>query len=321
MAKEAGVSTATVSRVINNLGGYSAETEAKVKKTIEECGFTPNVNAIGLRTNKSHSIGVIVPDITNNFFAKIIHELDLFFLKHKYSLLICDSNEDYNLENMHINNLVEKNVDGIIYISGQNEIKNINNVRNIPVVYIDRAPQNAEVLILSDNEEGGYLAGKELISKGCKKILFLRDKRLASTIRQRRRGLLKALDENNLSLDNVMESTCYPVYEDARDAIEKLLDEEGCFFDGIFATNDVMALGCIHALKNHNISVPQQVKVIGFDNVPFSEFSNPPITTISQDTEALALKAGQTALDLICRKKIKDKVTIIPVTLVKRDST
>ncbi len=321
MAKEAGVSTATVSRVINNLGGYSAETEAKVKKTIEECGFTPNVNAIGLRTNKSHSIGVIVPDITNNFFAKIIHELDIFFLKHKYSLLICDSNEDYDLENMHINNLVEKNVDGIIYISGQNEIKNINNVRNIPVVYIDRAPQNAEVLILSDNEDGGYLAGKELIAKGCKKILFLRDTRLASTIRQRRRGFLNALDENGMALDNVMESTCYPVYEDAKETIEKLLDEKGCFFDGIFATNDVMALGCIHALKNHNISVPQQVKVVGFDNVSFSEFSNPPITTISQDTEALALKAGQTALDLICRKKIKDQVTIIPVTLVKRDST
>ena len=98
VAKRAGVSTATVSRVINHNGGYSRETEEKVRRTIEECGFTPNANAIGLRTNKSRCIGVIVPDVTNEFFAKIIQELDFYLLKHGYSLLICNSNEDYELD-------------------------------------------------------------------------------------------------------------------------------------------------------------------------------------------------------------------------------
>ena len=102
VAKKAGVSIATVSRVINQNGGYSKETEERVRKTIEECGFTPNVNAIGLRTNRSNSIGVIVPDITNEFFARIIRELDTFLLSRRYSLLVCNSNEDYMLENMHI---------------------------------------------------------------------------------------------------------------------------------------------------------------------------------------------------------------------------
>ena len=91
VAKWAGVSTATVSRVINHNGGYSRETEEKVKKAVNECEFTPNANAIGLRTNKSRCIGVIVPDVTNEFFARIIQELDFYLLKHKYSLLICNS--------------------------------------------------------------------------------------------------------------------------------------------------------------------------------------------------------------------------------------
>ena len=111
VAKKAGVSTATVSRVLNGNGGYSKKTEEKVLQTVEECGFTPNGNAISLITNRSHCVGVIVPDITNEFFAKIVHELDIFFLKHQYSLLICDSNEDYKLENMHIRNLLQKNVE------------------------------------------------------------------------------------------------------------------------------------------------------------------------------------------------------------------
>ena len=112
VAKWAGVSTATVSRVINHNGGYSRETEEKVKKAVNECEFTPNANAIGLRTNKSRCIGVIVPDVTNEFFARIIQELDFYLLKHKYSLLICNSNEDYELENMHIRGLIESTLTG-----------------------------------------------------------------------------------------------------------------------------------------------------------------------------------------------------------------
>ncbi len=321
VAKRAGVSTATVSRVINGNGGYSKETEEKVIRTIRECGFTPNMNAIGLRTNRSQSVGVIVPDITNEFFAKIIHDLDIFFLKYKYSLLICDSNEDYDVEDMHIKNLIEKNVDGIIYISGQNEIKNIRNVQNIPVVYIDRAPKNAEVLILSDNENGGYLATKELLEKGCRKIMFLRDLRYASTIRSRKAGYIKALKEYQIPYDDKMEISCFPEYKNAKDTMERLVNAKGCFFDGIFATNDMMALGCINVLKKVGYRVPEDVKVVGFDNISLSEFCSPPITTITQDTRQLALCAGKTILRMIQNKEIKEKKTIIPVFLEIRSST
>lgn len=321
IAKRAGVSTATVSRVINHNGGYSKETEVKVRQTIDECEFTPNANAIGLRTNRSRCIGVIVPDVTNEFFAKIIQELDFYLLKHRYSLLICNSNEDYDLENMHIRGLIEKNIDGIVYISGQNEIKNINEIRDIPVVYIDRAPKNAEMLILSDNQMGGYLAARELIEKGCSRILLLRDVRCASTIRYRKEGYMKALLEGGIPYREELEISCFPEYAQARSVMERLVKSRGCFFDGIFATNDMMALACINVLMEAGIRIPEEVKVVGFDDISLTRFTYPQITTITQDTRQMALAAGRTILKLIQKKEIKEKRTIIPVVLQVRGTT
>ena len=321
VAKKAGVSIATVSRVINRNGGYSKETEERVRKTIEECGFTPNVNAIGLRTNRSNSIGVIVPDITNEFFARIIRELDASLLSRRSSLLVCNSNEDSMLENMHIKGLAEKHVDGIIYISGQNEIKKMNEIKNLPIVYIDRAPKNAEVLILSDNETGGYLAGRELIQKGCRRILFLRDIRFASTVRSRKEGFVRALQEKGMAFNEELEMSCFPEYAEARVVMERLLKEKGCFFDGIFATNDMMALACVNVLTENQIKVPGQVKVVGFDNISLTQFTSPQITTIAQDTKELALHAADTILKMIEDEEIKEKKTIIPVRLVVRETT
>ena len=179
VAKKSGVSTATVSRVVNQLGGYSKETEKKVLKTIKEYGFRPNVNAIGLRTKRSHCVGVIVPDITNEFFAKIVRILDIFFIKYNYSVLICDSNEDPELEARHIQDMFDKNVDGLIYVSGMESISPILKNHKVPVVFIDRSPKDAEVIVQSDNFQGGYLAAKELLKAGCRKPLLLRDYRMA----------------------------------------------------------------------------------------------------------------------------------------------
>lgn len=137
IARLAQVSTATVSRVLHEKGGYSKETETRVRRVIAECGFQLNKNAQGLRTQRSRNIGVIVPDITNEFFARIIRYLELFFLKHQYSVLICDSHEDIEIEQLHIRNLKEQQVEGIIYISGRNANPIQESAFSIPIVYID----------------------------------------------------------------------------------------------------------------------------------------------------------------------------------------
>lgn len=321
VAKAAGVSTATVSRVVNQLGGYSKETEKKVLRTIKECGFRPNANAIGLRTRRSHSVGVIVPDITNEFFAKIVRTLDIFFIKYNYSVFICDSNEDPELEERHIQDMFDKNVDGLIYVSGMEAIGSSVKSSQVPVVFIDRAPKNAEFIVQSDNYQGGYLAGNELCEKGCVRPLMIRDFRMASTIQQRRRGFLDALAEYGKTCEDDFEITILPDYKSAKEKVTEFLKEKGCCFDGIFTTNDMMALGAMHALAESGYSVPGQVKIVGFDNVSLSEFCNPPMTTIAQNTEQMALAAAEALLKLIRKEPIKQKEYVVPIHLEIRNTT
>ena len=316
VAKTAGVSTATVSRVVNGLGGYSKETVKKVLRTIKECGFRPNVNAIGLRTRRSHSVGVIVPDITNEFFARIVRTLDIFFIKYNYSLLICDSNEDPELEERHIQDMFDKNVDGLIYVSGMEAISSLVKKPRVPVVFIDRSPKNAEFVV-----QGGYLAGKELCEKGCVRPLLIRDFRMASTIQQRRRGFLDALAEYGKTCEGDYEITVLPDYKSAKERVIEFLGEKGCCFDGVFTTNDMMALGTIHALAEAGYSVPGQVMIVGFDNVSLSEFCNPPMTTVAQDTERMALVAGEALLKLIRKEPIEQKEYVVPVHMEVRNTT
>lgn len=321
VAKTAGVSTATVSRVVNQLGGYSKETEKKVLHTIKECGFRPNVNAIGLRTRRSHSVGVIVPDITNEFFAKIVRTLDIFFIKYNYSVLICDSNEDPELEERHIQDMFDKNVDGLIYVSGMEAISSLVKNPRVPVVFIDRSLKNAEFVVQSDNYQGGYLAGKELCEKGCTRPLLIRDYRMASTIQQRRRGFLDALAEYGKTCEGNFEITILPDYKSAKEKVAEFLGEKGCCFDGVFTTNDMMALGTIHALAEAGYNVPGQVMIVGFDNVSLSEFCNPPMTTVAQDTEQMALVAGEALLKLIRKEPIEQKEYVVPIHLEVRSTT
>ena len=305
IARLAQVSTATVSRVLHEKGGYSKETETRVRRVIAECGFQLNKNAQGLRTQRSRNIGVIVPDITNEFFARIIRYLELFFLKHQYSVLICDSHEDIEIEQLHIRNLKEQQVEGIIYISGRNA---------------NRKPEDVHIFVHSDNRQGGYLAARELIEKQCRSILFLRDQKKASTIRQRRSGYLEALEEAGIAFQESWEIMTKSDYASVFKTVTNLLMQKGCFFDGVFATNDNMALACLHALHAQHIQVPDQVKIVGFDNVSISQFCHPALTTITQNTELMAEAAGDALLKRIHHELDKQEF-IIPVSLCVREST
>lgn len=321
VAKAAGVSTATVSRVINQMGGYSQKTEKKVLDTIKACGFRPNASAIGLRTKKSHSVGVIVPDITNEFFAKIVRVLNIFFLKYNYSIFICDLNEDAELEERHIQDMLDKNVDGLIFVSGKEATSPLLKQAKIPTVFIDRSPKDAEITVRSDNYQGGYLAGHKLHECGCEKILFIRDYRMTSTVEQRRQGFMKAMEECGNVCQGEYEIGILSEYKAVREKMSNLLAERGCYFDGIFATNDIMALGAMHALREAGYMVPSQVKLIGFDNVSFTEFCNPPMTTIAQNTEQIGLYAGEALIKLMRNEYVEQKSYIVPVHLEMRSTT
>ncbi len=322
IAKRAGVSIATVSRVLNKNGRYSRETEEKILKIIEESGYRRNVNAKSLRTKKTQTIGVIVPDITNEFFAKIIQSVERNAMKYDYSVFVCNTDEDEAREQMQVKNLLEKFVDGIIYISGKTKSgEEVEENIGIPVVYIDRYISASKMYVQSDNKEGGYLATKELLSAGCENIMIIKDFRQISSIISRYEGYKMALKEAGKSVDeNLIHNVDHVNYEEAKKGVLEKINS-GIKFDGIFATNDWMAIGAISALRERKIKIPEEVKIVGFDNMSISEITSPSITTIHQDSEKLGEYATEILMGIILKDETDVKNISVPVKLVKRNST
>ena len=322
IAKRAGVSIATVSRVLNKNGRYSRETEEKILKIIEESGYRRNVNAKSLRTKKTQTIGVIVPDITNEFFAKIIQSVERNAMKYDYSVFVCNTDEDEAREQMQVKNLLEKFVDGIIYISGKTKSgEEVEENIGIPVVYIDRYISASKMYVQSDNKEGGYLATKELLSAGCENIMIIKDFRQISSIISRYEGYKMALKEAGKSVDeNLIHNVDHVNYEEAKKGVLEKINS-GIKFDGIFATNDWMAIGAISALREREIKIPEEVKIVGFDNMSISEITSPSITTIHQDSEKLGEYATEILMGIILKDETDIKNISVPVKLVKRNST
>ena len=322
IARKAGVSIATVSRVLNKNGRYSQETEEKILKIIEESGYRRNVNAKSLRTKKTQTLGVIVPDITNEFFAKIIQSVERNAMKYDYSVFECNTDEDEAREQMQVKNLLEKFVDGIIYISGKtNSGEEVEGNIGIPVVYIDRYISASKMYVQSDNKEGGYLATKELLDAGCENIMIIKDFRQISSIISRYDGYKRALKEAGKSVDeNLIYNVDHVNYEEAKKGVLDKI-KSGIKFDGIFATNDWMALGAISALREKKIRIPEDVKIVGFDNMSISEITSPSITTIHQDSEKLGEYATEILMGIILKDEAEVKSISVPVKLIRRKST
>lgn len=321
LAEISKVSIATVSRVINKKGGYSKETEKKILELIESESYQQNFNARSLRTKKSQTIGVIVPDISNEFFAKIVQSVEKHAIKYDYSVFVCNTDENIEIEKMQLNNLVGRFVDGIIYIGGGVRIEDNSQIAKIPMIYIDRYIDDKEIYIESDNFHGGYLAGQELIQSGCRKIAVMKDIRKISSAHKRYLGFLKALKDSKVGFDEKLLCDVTVInYKEAKEKTLELLDS-GEVFDGVFATNDTLALGVMTALNERRIRIPNEVKIVGFDNISASEIAGIPLTTINQNKRKMGELAVELLMDKILSRKSNVNNIKIPVNLIRRKST
>ena len=321
LAEMSEVSIATVSRVINKKGGYSKETEEKILKLAESKSYQQNVNARSLRTKKSQTIGVIVPDISNEFFAKIIQAVEKQAIKYTYSVFVCNTDENIEIEKRQLNNLIGQFVDGIIYIGGGVQLGNETQALKIPMIYIDRYIDDKEIYIESDNFHGGYLAGQELIQSGCRKIAVMKDIRKISSAHKRYLGFLKALKDSKVGFDEKLLCDVTVInYKEAKEKTLELLDS-GEVFDGVFATNDTLALGVMTALNERRIRIPNEVKIVGFDNISASEIAGIPLTTINQNKRKMGELAVELLMDKILSRKSNVNNIKIPVNLIRRKST
>lgn len=318
IAELSGVSVATVSRVINQNGRFSAETEANVRRVMKELDYHVNTVAKSLRETRTRVIGVIVPDITNAHFAKLVLEIETYLFQFSYSTVICNTNESGELEQKHVDTLISQRVSGIIFISG---VKHYN-LDDIVVVYVDRRPEGynelTDCVIESDNESGGYLATKRLIECGCRKIAILYSYDMDYNQKTRYLGYKRALEEHHMAEKSInVTEVSAPI---ATAKIKEYVNA-GEELDGLVCTTDLLAVGAMIGLQEKNILVPEQVKITGYDDSLIAGLYRPSISSIRQSVPDMARQSVDLLLNKIGGAKPESMHCILPVRLVERETT
>ncbi|MEM3658555.1 MAG: LacI family DNA-binding transcriptional regulator [Candidatus Hadarchaeum sp.] len=285
VAKHAGVSVATVSHVINGTRKVAPETEARVRRVMEELGYQPNAIAQSLRKRATYAVGVLVSDITNPFFATLVRGVEDAALEAGYSVIVCNSDEDPEKEDIYIRALWRRRIDGMLIAptrDGTSPALQELVKRNLPFVFVDRKAKGVSApAVLSDNVGGAYLATKHLIERGHRRIGIVLGIPGATTTEERFAGYRQALEEASLPFARE-----YAVWGGYR--IEGGWQAATTFLSlhnpptAIFSTNNLMTLGVLQALNRHAVRIPQEVAVVGFDDLEWAEIIQPPLTVIAQ---------------------------------------
>ena len=320
VAKEANVSISTVSRTLNNSGYVSEKTRKRVVAVVSRLKYKKNMIATSLRSKKSNFIGLIVPDIANEFYATLARAVEVVLQKNDFSLFLCSTDWDEEKRRFYMEALINNHVTGIISSFSIPKVEE-SSLGDIPVVLADRSNdyllKNA-ISIESDNYGGGLIAGNMLIARGARKIAFLRDRRSIRQMRQREAGILEALKQNGLSKKDYR---IIPADYDPENAARAIKDIFFKFkFDGLFCASDVMAVGAMRGLIDLGIRIPADVQVIGFDGISLGKYLVPSLSTISQDIEKMGALAATKILAMINGAPSGEEITL-QVDFIKREST
>ncbi|MGC4378564.1 LacI family DNA-binding transcriptional regulator [Fictibacillus sp. Mic-4] len=318
VAKEAGVSVATVSRVINNNGYVNDETRKRVEKAIQSLNYQPNDVARSLFKKQSQTIGLMVPDIMNPFFPELARAVEDTASKLGYTVILCNTDEDIEKEQMYLNTLLRKYIDGLIVVSNTLTAKQIKRL-NVPVVTVDREISKDIPTIIVQNTAGGRMATRYLKEIGCERIAHLKGPDHIRNANERCCGYKEEVHNEPWFKEDYIIEGHYEM-ESAIKATYQLLTRYPDI-DGIFAGNDIMAIGAIKAVHQLGKKVPDDVAVIGFDGIALAKAATPELTTIAQPIYEMGRMAANLLIDLIEKKKIEKTFYNLEVELVKRQST
>lgn len=323
VAQLAQVSIATVSRVINGNGYVSAKTEKRVRDAIEQCGFVPNMAARSMRTSRMPIIGFIVDGVKNEYFSDLATNLQKLFLEHGYFVIICTTGCVPDIERASIDMLVAQKASGLVIISNDRVCSGI--PADMPTVCIDcQLPPDASPMMVrveSDNRNGGYQATMELIEKGCREIALFTGPEDAYTSRMRTEGYFAALMEAGIPIDlrRVFHFERFD-YTNGEQLIDKLY-ESGVSFDSIFAICDYVVQGSLDALARRGVNVPDELKVVGFDDLYMAQCSGKKLTTVHQCSEKVAEITTALILEMIAGREPSQREVVVPTYLVRRETT
>ena len=300
VAKRAGVSVATVSHVINGTRKVAPETAERVHRAMEELDYHPNAVARSLRTRKTQVIGVVVSDITNPFFATLVRGAEDAALEAGYSIVVCNSDETIEKENRYVQVLRRRRVDGMLLApvgGGENPAIWKLARQGVPFVFVDRRAPGVEAdAVLSDNVGGAYLATKHLIERGHERIGIVLGIPGATTTEERLAGYRRALEEAGIPLaEELVVWGGYRV-EGGRRATAELLSLTPPP-TAIFSTNNLMTVGTLQELFARGVRIPDQIAVVGFDDLEWAEMANPPLTAVAQRPHEIGHRAVRLLLE------------------------
>ncbi|HHF09317.1 MAG TPA: LacI family transcriptional regulator [Candidatus Atribacteria bacterium] len=323
VAKLAGVSIATVSRVINNSGRVSPEKRSRVMEAIEKLNYQPNLLARGLRQQKTRLVGCLVPDVENLVFARLAKYLEKFLSLCGYSVILCNTNNDKNKERDYLFVLVQRKVDGIIFsrVSDESILFMSSYLKRIPYVVLDRTLETEFApTVKLDNFLGGFLAAQHLVEMGHRRLACITGPLKIGLCRERLEGFREGLRRAGIDLHNeyIFESNFR--IDGGREAALKMLSASS-LPTAVFTHNDMMAFGVIQVFRSKGLNIPGDISVVGFDNVPMCEVISPPLTTVAQPFEEIA-RLGVEMLDsLIKGKEIDKRTVVVKPYFVARSST
>jgi LacI family transcriptional regulator len=319
VAKRAGVAASTVSYVINNKKSVKKETRERIINAIEELNYSPNLVARSLKTKITHTIGVIVPDLSNMFFTDIIRGIEDTMSKEGYVIILCSTYENIEKEKRDLSILLKKDIDGLIYVSaGKNRIYISDH--KIPIVLVDRKIGESYLSVMVNNKKGGFLATDHLLDKNNAEVFILTGPLTINTYFERMNGYIEALKKHGYEYNEHLVINCDSSYAGGIKAIEELLKNK-ISFRSIFAANDLIALGAMKAIIKNGLRIPNDVSIVGFDDISTSAIVNPSLTTIRQPKYLMGVKAAELILDQLNNRSIDNRHILLEPEIIVRETT
>ncbi|MCK4663658.1 MAG: LacI family DNA-binding transcriptional regulator [Bacteroidales bacterium] len=326
IARELGLSPSTVSRALKDHPDISSKTKQEVVNLANKLNYRPNVIALSLRSKKTNIIGLIVPQVVHYFFSTIISGIEDVANSAGYNVMICQSNEIYKKEVANTQTLMASRIDGLL-VSVTKETINSEHfaelIKNgIPVIFFDRICQDIKTdKVIVDDHDGAFKAVEYLISTGCKRIVHFAGPKNRLIGMNRLNGYLHALEKYSIPIDKKLIVYC-DTFKQAQKVVPGLLSINNPP-DGIFAVNDLTAIGAIKKIKETGLKIPDDISVVGFGDSLYSIISDPELTTVRQP----GYEIGQTAANLLINRlenselQKKPEFKVLKTSLIIRKST
>ncbi|MCF6136212.1 LacI family DNA-binding transcriptional regulator [Pseudalkalibacillus berkeleyi] len=316
VAKEAGVSVATVSRVLNENGYVGVDTKKKVLQAIAKLNYSPNEVARSLYKRRSRLIGLLLPDITNPFFPQLARGVEDEVSEAGFRLLLGNSDENVQKELDYIQTFAQNNVVGMISATSHVDY-GIYDALNLPLVLLDRISDEYPA-VYADGEEGGRLAAETLVEKGAKQITVMKGPSHIKPAQDRYRGAVEALNRSEASY-TVMSTTSFS-FEDAKGWAEELFAKYP-ETDAVIASNDMVAIAILHEALQLGKRIPEDLQIIGYDDIPQCSLSYPTLSTVRQPAYEMGRQAARLLMKTINKEQEIEKSIQLPVQLIERNTT